>query len=84
MKIDQKIHAMREIEERLELVISRFDSALWLEQMFVGQDETFPDFFERCKWLKKAAQKELRNLRKRLSTAQRKAWNEKEGKQWRL
>lgn len=78
MKIDQKLLAMREIEERLELIISRFDSALWLEQVFKHEKDPFEGFFTRVKWSKKVAQKELRNLRKRIQTAQRKVYDEKE------
>lgn len=78
MKADQKLLAMRELEERLELIISRFESALWLEQVFKNRDEDFEPFFTRCKWIKKAAQKELRNLRKRIANALRRGYDEKE------
>ena len=79
MKVDQRLLAMREIEERLELIISRFDSALWFEQVFRNRNESeeFEPFFTHCKWLKKSAQKELKNLRKRIKNAQRKVCYEK-------
>jgi hypothetical protein len=75
---------MNEIEARLELLISHFDSALFLEKVFINSEENFDPFFVRCKWLKKAAQKELRNLKKRLATAHKKSWHEKHGKEWSL
>lgn len=78
MKIISKIQAMKAIEERLEIVISRFDTALWLEDVFVNDRDKFKEFFDTVKFQKKIAQRELRNLRKRLATAKRKVLNEKE------
>lgn len=77
MRTDQRIASMRDIEQRIELVISRFDSALYLEQCFINKKEEYQAFFDDVRLQKKHAQKELRNLRKRIATAQRNQCHEK-------